>query len=227
MMTPTFDIERARFNMIEQQIRPWEVLDQSVLDLLAVVRREEFVPPAYRALAFADTELPLVVDGRPTGETMLAPRVEARVLQELGVRNDDLALEIGAGSGYMAALLAQRARHVTTVEILPELAAMATANLQRADIGNVKVVAGDGARGYPLGHQVDVIVVSGGLPFVPDTLLAQLKPGGRLVAFVGTDPVMQAQLVTRTGPTSFKALALFETRVQPLRNAAQRPSFKF
>ncbi len=221
------DIERARFNMIEQQIRPWEVLDQTVLDLLSVVKREEFVPAAYRNMAFVDMEIPLNIGDLKTGECMLAPRVEARMLQELAVRNDDLVLEIGAGSGYMAALLAHRARHVTTVEIVPELHALAEDNLRRARIANVNVVQGDGAQGFALGHELDVIVLSGALPFVPDAFLKQLKVGGRLVAFVGEAPVQSAELIKRTGESSFSTVKLFETNVKPLRNVAQHSHFRF
>lgn len=227
MTQPQLDFERARFNMIEQQIRPWEVIDQTVLDLLAVVKREEFVPPAFRALAFVDTEIPLKLDGRDTGETMLAPRVEARTLQGLGLRNSDLVLEIGTGSGYMAALLAHRARHVTTVEILPELHAFAEANLRRSGVTNVKATVGDGAQGYSLGHELDVIVLSGAVPAVPDAFLQQLRIGGRLAAIVGVDPAMSLQIITRTGPASFSTVKLFETRAKPLRNVAKPSRFRF
>ncbi len=227
MTASHLDIERARFNMIEQQIRPWEVLDQTVLDLLSVVKREDFVPPAYRNLAFIDMEIPLHVGEFKSGETMLPPRVEARALQELAVRNDDLVLEIGTGSGYMAALLAHRARHVTTVEIVPELLAFAEDNLHRAHIANVKLVQGDGAQGFPLGHELDVIVLSGAVPFVPDAFLKQLKVGGRLLAFVGEAPVQSAELITRTDETAFATVKLFETQIKPLRNVAQRSHFRF
>src|SRR5690606_36197536 len=161
------NIEQARFNMIEQQIRPWDVLDQDVLELLVVVKREAFVPLAYRALAFADSEIPL-----PHGEHMLAPRVEARILQELMVKKHENVLEIGAGSGYMAALLAHQARHVTTVEIEPELKALAEKNLADYGVTNVDVVQADASQGLDNGQQYDVIVVSGSLPVVPEKLLS-------------------------------------------------------
>ena len=138
------NIEHARFNMIEQQIRPWEVLDQGVLSLLAVVKREDFVPPAYRALAFVDTEVPL-----PAGQLMLAPKVEARLLQALRVTRHERVLEVGTGSGYMAALLAHKAQQVLTLETEPELVVMAAANLRRAGVGNASVRSLDGARGLP------------------------------------------------------------------------------
>jgi protein-L-isoaspartate(D-aspartate) O-methyltransferase len=215
------DIEKARFNMVEQQIRPWEVLDQAVLDSLFVVKREDFVPAAWRNLAFADLEIPL-----PCGENMLAPRIEARVLQELAVGADDTVLEIGAGSGYMAALLAHRAQSVVTVDIHPELQAMAATNLRNAGFGGVRVEAGDGSAGW--GKELyDVIVVSGSLPSVPESLLAQLKPGGRLAVFVGTAPVMSAELITRAGERSFDTVKLFETIVKPLHLKHEPSRFKF
>lgn len=227
MTHATLDIERARFNMIEQQIRPWEVLDQTVLDLLCVVKREQFVPPAHKALAFVDMAIPLDVNGASSGEFMLEPRIEARMLQELALRPDEHVLEVGTGSGYMAALIAQRARHVTTIEIKPELAAFAEANLRAAGISNVQVVQGDGAQGFPLGHELDVIVISGGLPFVPEAFFKQIKVGGRIAAFVGTGPVMEAEIIRRTGDASFETFKIFETRVPMLHNAQQPSTFKF
>lgn len=216
------NIETARFNMIEQQIRPWDVLDQTVLDLLSVVRREEFVPPAYRSLAFVDMEIPL-----PHGENMLAPKVEARLLQELTLSPVDTVLEIGTGSGYMAALLAGKAARVLSVEIDDELRAFASANLTRAGVRNVSVVAGDGAAGFAEAGEVDAVVVSGSLPFVPDTMLKQLRPGGRLVAIVGDPPIMTAQLIHRIADGSYETLNLFETFAKPLRNARQPVRFTF
>ncbi len=217
------NIEQARFNMIEQQIRPWDVLDQDVLNLLSVVKRENFVPAAYRELAFADLEVPLL----PTGEHMLFPRVEARILQELAVKKHESALEIGAGSGYMAALLAHRARHVLTVDIKPELVELAKRNLAENGVTNAEVALGDGARGWPAGAPYDVICVSGGLPVLPQELLEQLKIGGRLAAFVGTAPVMKAQIITRIDEKQFRVADVFETYIEPLANAVQPPRFKF
>jgi protein-L-isoaspartate(D-aspartate) O-methyltransferase len=229
--SPSMDIERARFNMVEQQIRPWDVLDQSVLDLLLSVRREEFVPPAYRQLAFTDMEVPLrLTDGEhryDSGEVMFAPKVEARFLQELALKPHDHALEIGTGSGFMAALLAHKTQHVESVEIDPVLLAFAEANLDRAGVRNVRVQRGDGAQGWPARAPYDVIMVSGGLPMLPERLLAQLKIGGRLAAIVGEPPVMSAQIVTRVSDGGYDTLTLFETFARPLRNA-QRPSrFRF
>lgn len=214
--------EQARFNMIEQQIRPWNVLDTEILDLLMVVKREEFVPAAFRSLAFMDTEVPL-----PCGQNMLAPRVEARILQDAEVKKHETVLEIGAGSGYMAALLARRARHVTTVEIHPELKALAENNLAAAGMGNVEVLQGDGARGFNPGTQYDVIIISGSLPVLPQAFLQQLKVGGRLMAFVGELPVMEAQKITRVSEREYRTENLFETSVKPLENAEQPSTFRF
>lgn len=216
------DLEKARFNMIEQQIRPWDVLDQEILDLLAVVKREQFVPPAYAALAFVDMEIPL-----PAGQNMLPPRVEARILQELAVRKHENVLEIGAGSGYMAALLAARARHVLTVDIEPELVELARKNLAAAGVANADVAEGNGADGWTAAAPYDVICISGSLPVIPQSILSQIKVGGRIAAFVGTLPVMEARLVTRVSETEYKVVDLFETAVAPLKGAAQPSQFQF
>jgi protein-L-isoaspartate(D-aspartate) O-methyltransferase len=223
----TMDFELARFNMIEQQIRPWNVLDQEILDLLGAMRREDFVPPAWRAMAFTDMEIPLTLDGHATGETMLAPKVEARLLQELGVRRHESVLEIGAGSGYMAALLAHRGRQVDTLEIEPELARFAAANIARAGIANASVRCADGAD--PAGNlpSYDVIVLSGAVAAVPEWLLGKLNPGGRLAAIVGDLPVMQAQIVTRAQGAGWNATVLFETVAKPLRGFPVRLRFTF
>jgi protein-L-isoaspartate(D-aspartate) O-methyltransferase len=215
------NIEQARFNMIEQQIRPWDVLDLDVLDLLVVVKREQFVPQAYKDLAFFDTEIPL-----PGGESMLAPRVEARLLQEAKIKKHETVLEIGAGSGYMAALLAHRARHVTTVEIRHELRDLAAKNLAAYGVSNVDVVEGDGARGWG-SEAYDVIVISGSLPVLPEAFLKQLKIGGRLIVTIGDEPVMSTQCVTRTGESVFETVKLFETSIKPLQHAVAPSQFKF
>ncbi len=220
------NLEQARRNMIEQQIRTWDVLDTDVLNTLVAVRREEFVPAAHRSLAFIDTEIPL-----PCGQNMLAPKLEARLLQEAGLGHDELVLEIGAGSGYMAALLAQHARHVVTVEIEPELKALAEQNLKANRVGNVTVELGDGARGWA-GHgkqsaPYDVILLSGSVPVVPEAFLSQLRVGGRLLAVVGDAPVMSACLVTRRTDDAWDTQKLFETSVRPLRNAVRPTAFSF
>jgi protein-L-isoaspartate(D-aspartate) O-methyltransferase len=199
-------VEQARFNMIEQQIRPWDVLDPGVLTLLGVIKREDFVPAAYRAMAFMDTEVPL-----PGGQQMLAPRVEARLLQELNVRRHERVLEIGAGSGFMAALLSHKARQVVTLEIVPELARLAADNLRRAAVANVSVVEGDGSKKLPTAGPFDVILLSGSVAAVPSVLLNELKVGGRLAAIVGQEPVMRATLVTRVGEADFRSVELFDT----------------
>lgn len=196
------NVEQARFNMIEQQIRPWDVLDARVLELLAVVRREDFVPPAHRALAFADLELPLKPGEAAVaaGQVMLPPRVEARMLQDLQVAKHEKVLEVGTGSGFMAALLGHRAQRVLSLEIDDELARTAHANLQRAGVLTVEVRTADGARTDLSAHgPFDVIVLSGSVAELPDALLALLKPGGRLMAIVGDEPVMRATLVQHAG----------------------------
>lgn len=215
------NIEQARFNMIEQQIRPWDVLDTQILDLLFEVRREDFVPEAWRGLAFADLEIPL-------GENavMLSPKMEARMLQELVIRNTDRALEVGTGSGYVAALLARLAREVTTVEINPKLAQAATERLSKHGATNVKVVQGDAANDWYDGAPWDVILVSGALPSEPADLLQRLTIGGRLLAVVGDAPVMHATLWTRH-EHGFQSLVLFETVIPSLRNAHQPERFSF
>ena len=216
------NLEQARFNMVEQQIRPWEVLDQDVLDLLYVVRREEFVPADFRALAFSDIEIPLV-----DGESMWAPKIEARVLQALGAKMNDRALEVGTGSGHFAALLAHCVHHVTSVEINPRLKAIGEQNLQRHGIDNVTVELGDAAQGWSAHAPYDIIVLTGSTPVLPPTFLAQLKPEGRLFAIVGDAPVMEARLITCVAQGSHRSVNLFETSFPPLRNALQPKRFSF
>ena len=210
--------ELARFNMIEQQIRPWDVLDTAVLDLLAQVRREDFVPPAYRSLAFVDSEIPL-----PEGQCMLAPRVEARLLQDAQVQRHERVLEIGAGSGFMAALLAHRAQTVVSLERSAVLAKMATDNLRRAGMANASVRQMDGAGGLPGEAPFDVIVLSGSVAQVPQALLKQLKVGGRLIGIFGQEPMMNALRVTRIGEAGFQTDMLFET-VAPRLSGFDEPS---
>lgn len=211
------DIEQARFNMIEQQIRTWEVLDQDVLDALTVVRRERFVPSAYRAMAFADMQIPLRIDGIVTNERMFEPKVEARLLQALRVRRHESVIEVGAGSGYMAALLALHARRVQTLELRPELANFARANLEANGVLNCEVRERDGAE-LILDETVsaDVILLSGAVAVLPQQLLARLNPGGRLAAIVGEAPVMSAVLVTLSSDRQPITTRLFETLVRPL-----------
>jgi protein-L-isoaspartate(D-aspartate) O-methyltransferase len=218
--------EQARFNMIEQQIRPWDVLDAGVLSLLAMVRREDFVPAAYRGLAFMDTEVPLVAEGA-TGQVMLAPRVEARLLQEAHVQRHEKVLEIGTGSGFMAALLAHKAQQVTTLERVPALARQARANLRQANIANVTVREADGAAGDAASGPYDVIMLSGSVPSVPQVLLDQLKVGGRLIAIVGQEPVMRAQRITRQSATALQTETLFDTVAPRLAGFDEPSRFHF
>ena len=216
------NIEQARFNMIEQQIRPWDVLDKGVLGLLAVVRREDFVPPAYRALAFVDTEVPL-----GEGERMLAPRVEARLLQDLQVQRHERVLEIGTGSGFMAALLGHRAQSVITLEVKPAMAQTATENLRRSGASNVTVVQADGVHGYASEGPFDAILLSGSVSKVPEDLLKQLKPGGRLVAIEGDEPVMEAVRYTANADGTFARLGLFDLKAERLLGFPEPARFHF
>jgi protein-L-isoaspartate(D-aspartate) O-methyltransferase len=215
------DFEQARFNMVEQQIRTWDVLDQEVLDLLLEVRREDFVPLAYRSLAFADLEIPI-----GDGERMWTPKMEARVLQELDLKANEAVLEIGTGSGYLTALLAHCAGEVTSVDIHERFVLEARAKLARAGIGNVKMKAGDGARGWG-SEQYEAIVLTGSTPVLSEAWLEQLKPGGRIFAVVGDAPAMSARMVRWEAPGARVGEDLFETVVAPLQNAAQPRRFVF
>ncbi len=216
------NIEQARFNMIEQQIRTWEVLDPAVLELLFEVKREEFVPPEHRPLAFADLEVPL-----GHGEAMMQPKVEARILQELAVQPHEAVYEVGTGSGYLTALLARRSRHVTSAEIHPDFTARAGASLAAAGIANVTLLEGDSARAPLSELPFDVIVLTGSTPVIAQAFLDRLKPGGRLFAVVGDLPVMKAVLVRQPVAGSFQHTELFETLVKPLVNAPQPARFRF
>jgi protein-L-isoaspartate(D-aspartate) O-methyltransferase len=216
------NLEQARFNMIEQQIRPWDVLDTEVLHLLSVVKREDFVPLAHKALAFVDMEIPL-----GHGQVMLAPRVEARMLQDAAVQKHEKVLEIGSGSGYMTALLAHRAQRVISLEINPELAAMARTNLQKAGIHNAEVRNVDGSVGAPVEGPFDVIVLCGSVAELPQNLLSNLKIGGRLIAIVGNEPIMRETLVTRTGEADFTSSQPWDTVVPRLLNFPEPSHFKF
>jgi protein-L-isoaspartate(D-aspartate) O-methyltransferase len=216
------NIEQARFNMVEQQIRPWEVLDPGILDLLFQVKREDFVPPEHRSIAFADLEVPL-----GHGESMMQPKVEARLLQELAVQPDETVYEVGTGSGYLAALLSRRARHVTSAEIHPALKARAERNLRAMGASNVTLLEGDSARELLSESAFDVIVLTGSTPVLPQAFLDRLNPGGRLFAVVGDLPVMKAVVVRQPVAGSLQHVELFETLLKPLVNAAQPPRFRF
>jgi len=216
------NLDQARANMVEQQIRPWEVLDPAVLDLLYAVPREEFVPPALRNLAFADLELPI-----GEGEKMMAPKIEARILQGLALRKTERVLEVGTGSGYLTALLARSAAHVHSLEIRPALAAFGRANLERQEVDNVTLEIGDGARGDAKRAPYDAIVLTGSTPILPATLREQLAPGGRLFAVVGEAPIMVARLVTCTAPGVYATVDMFDTVLAPLVNAEPAARFRF
>jgi len=209
-------VERARFNMVEQQIRPWYVEDEKVLQTLFDVPREHFVPAGMESMAFSDTELPLVVDSVETNENMLRPVIEARFTQELQLEPTDAVLEIGTGSGYQAALLSRLAQQVTSVEINRTLSAFAIQNLQESNITNVKVETGDAHAGWGT-TEYDAILLTGSVPAVPDALKYQLCIGGRLVAAVGQHPVMTVLRITRTSAASFETTPLFDTVIKPLR----------
>ncbi|MFM9902016.1 MAG: protein-L-isoaspartate O-methyltransferase family protein [Polaromonas sp.] len=228
--------EQARFNMIEQQIRPWEVLDSQILSLLAIIQREDFVPTAHRSLAFVDMEIPLSTASQDhPAPCMLSPKVEARILQDLAVQKHETVLEIGTGSGYMAALLGHRGRHVTTLEIDPVLAASARINLQRGGIANAEVVVADGA-GYlsgafqnneALAGPFDVVVLSGSVAAVPQAFLALLRVGGRLCTIVGDEPVMRATLVTRVAEDAWRTTQAWDTVAPRLLNFPEPSKFSF
>lgn len=214
------NIEQARFNMIEQQIRTWEVLDQGVLDLLTQVPREEFVPPAFRKLAFADMNVPLA-----HGQVMMQPKLEARLVQSLDIQPQDTVLEIGTGSGYLTALLAKRARHVYSVDLYADFSAEARAKLGKHGIGNVTLETGDGAQGWAQHGPYDAIAVTGSLPLFSEAFQRQLKTGGRLFMIVGSSPAMEALLITRLGKEQWLRESLFETDIPALINAPQPPAF--
>ncbi len=229
-MNSPASLEKARFNMIEQQIRPWDVLDPQVLELLSVLHREDFVPAAHKALAFVDMEIPLAgsaEEALASGRCMLAPKVEARMLQEAAPQPHEKVLEIGAGSGYMAALLAARSASVISMEIDPALARLASENLARAGVRNAQVREGDGAQGLPGEAPFDVIVLSGSVAEVPQGLMSQLKVGGRLVAIVGSEPVMRATRVTRTGEAAWTTVQRWDTLAPRLQHFPEPSRFAF
>ncbi len=216
------DLNRARFNMVEQQIRPWEVLDPQVLDAMMEVPREHFVPMGYRNLAFADIAIPL-----PQGQSMMPPRLEGRLLQALALRPSDIVLEIGTGSGFFTALLARFAKHVYSVESRPELLAEARERLTALGVTNVTLEEGDGSKGWSRRGPYDAIVLTGSVPALVDALPRSLRHGGRLCAVVGSSPAMAVRLITRTGEGVYAQQDLFETVLPPLDNAASSLHFQF
>jgi protein-L-isoaspartate(D-aspartate) O-methyltransferase len=221
-MTAHTNIEQARFNMIEQQIRTWEVLDSVVLDLLKQVPREAFVPKEYVGLAFADIEIPI-----GHGQTMLSPKMEGRILQALQIKPTDKVLEIGTGSGYLTSLMATLASEVYSVEILSDLAKSARQRISRHKIDNVTVETGDAAEGWNKHAPYDVIVFTGSSPVLPQQAQQQLAIGGRMFIVVGEAPVMEATMIQRISADSFKSDVLFETCLPTLANAPQQQRFKF
>jgi protein-L-isoaspartate(D-aspartate) O-methyltransferase len=228
-MNPTPSLERLRFNMIEQQIRPWDVLDLEILDLLAQIRREDYVPKAHRAMAFFDMEIPLegATTAREPGQCMLSPKVEARMLQDLHVQKHETVLEIGTGSGFMAALLAHRAAQVLTLEIDAGLAKTAAENLRRNGVANAEVRNADGSVPLPSGPTFDVIVLSGSVARIPQGLQSSLKMGGRLAAIVGDEPMMRAHFVTRTGEGTWDVTQPWDTVAPRLLNFPVPSRFNF
>lgn len=223
------NVEKARFNMIEQQIRPWNVLDGAVLELLGKIKREDYVPAVHRALAFADLELPLQADDQAVadGRCMMAPKVEARMLQDAALKPTDTVLEIGTGSGFMAALLASQSQHVLSLEIVPTLAAQARENLRKSGVTNVEVREEDGARFQAADASYDAIVLSGSVAEIPHALLAMLKIGGRLCAIVGEEPVMRGTVVTRTSETDYRVVQGWDFCATRLAHFAEPSRFKF
>ncbi|MDH3695521.1 MAG: protein-L-isoaspartate O-methyltransferase, partial [Gammaproteobacteria bacterium] len=209
-------------NMIEQQIRPWEVLDPRVLNLLADIRREDFVPSTHCHLAFADIQIPLI-----DGEVMMQPKVEARLLQALAPEDDDNVLEIGTGSGYMTALLAALSKHVVSVEINPELKQMAAQHLENAAVFNTTLEVGDAARGWDNGAPYDAIILTGSVPTTPESFKHIIAPGGRLVAVVGQAPIMEAMLYERLDDKAWRTTSLFDTSLPALKNVEMPPEFIF
>jgi len=216
------NVELARANMIEQQIRSWEVLDPAILHCIESVPREAFVPARFRELAFADMQIPL-----GDGEVMMQPKVEARLVQELELTERDRVLEVGTGTGYVSALLAKLAREVVSVEIRADFSETAARNLRRHEIRNVHLEVGDGARGWASETPFDAILIGGSLPSLPDAFRRILAPRGRLVAIIGQPPVMEAVLVTRIDDGGWTRQSLFDTALPMLRNAEQPPAFVF
>ena len=215
-------MEQARFNMIEQQIRPCEVLEGRILELLKHVRRENYVPEGMKDLAFADMEIPLGY-----GASMWQPKLEARTLQELHLTRSDDVLEIGTGSGYLTALMSALAKHVVTVEIVPELSASARKKLATNRHDNITFEIGDGSHGWGKDVSYDVIVLTGSTPVLPAAFQNSLNVGGRLFAIVGDAPVMEARLITRVAPDAFETIDIMESCVAPLHNAEQPQRFVF
>jgi protein-L-isoaspartate(D-aspartate) O-methyltransferase len=218
----SMNFERARFNMVEQQIRPWEVLDSRVLDMLESMHREDFVPVRYRKLAFADIAVPI-----GHGQFMMRPKIEGRMLQALDLREDETVLEIGTGSGFITACLARLAKHVVSVEIFEELHLEALESLKDHRINNAEVLLGDAMSGWQPEQAHDVVVVTGSVVTVPEQFQGWVNPGGRLFVVTGDSPVMEARLLTRLDATQWREESLFETDLPRLLNAEPPVEFQF
>ena len=216
------NFERARFNMVEQQVRPWEVLDARVLEVLETVQREDFVPVRYRKLAFADMSIPL-----QHGQQMMCPKVEGRMLQALALNDDDTVLEVGTGSGFVTACLSRLARRVVSVELFEELHTQAQARLKEKQIDNVELFVGDVMNGWQPEQAHDVVVVTGSIPAIPELFRGWVNPGGRLFVVCGESPAMEAKLLTRVGVSDWLEESLFETDLPRLENSEPPPSFEF
>lgn len=216
------NFEQARFNMIEQQIRPWEVLDQRVLDEIGAIPREQFVPQRFRKLAFSDTQIPL-----GHGEVMMSPKLEARMVQALRLQPDDITLEIGTGSGYVTALLARLSKQVLSVELYLDFTQSAAEKLARLSLSNVSLITADGIRGWEKGGPYDAIAVTGSVPVFSDHFQRQLKLGGRLFVIVGQAPIMEVRLITRFSENEWGSEPLFETDIPPLVGAPMPERFVF
>ncbi len=220
--SPLMNFEQARANMVEQQIRTWDVLDQAVLDSVSAIPRDEFVPDAYRTLAYSDFEIPLGY-----GEKMMMPKVEARLLQSLNLVSSDRVLEVGTGSGYLTALLAHQCAHVLTVEFRPGLLELAQQKLDRRGYGNILFEHGDGIDGWQPNEPYEAIVLTGSVATPRKAIERQLTIGGRLFLVIGESPAMEARLITRVGESEFRSETLFETDIAPLIGGEAAPQFKF
>jgi protein-L-isoaspartate(D-aspartate) O-methyltransferase len=218
----SMNLDLARFNMVEQQVRPWDVLDQAVLDVMLALPRENFTPSAYHNLAYADIEVPLA-----NGQTMLAPKLEGRMVQALALQDSDTVLEIGTGSAYVTALLAKLAGHVYSVDINPIFIAEARQRLAQLEIHNVTLEEGDGSRGWSQHAPYDAIILGGSVPVLADAFKQQLRVGGRLFAVIGEAPLMSACLITRNGANEWFSEELFETQIAALNNAPVNSHFMF
>lgn len=218
----SLNFEAARQTMIKSQMRTWHVHDDRILDLIARMPRQDYVPAASRNLAYVDMNISL-----GHGEVMMTPKTEARLVQELEIDPKDKILEIGTGSGYVTALLANLGRHVVSVEIRPEFTTEAATKLARHGIRNITLEVGDGARGWDRQKPYDVILITGSLPILPEAFRDSLAPGGRMIAIVGQSPVMEVKRIRRLDGNIFTEDSLFDTDLPPLQNAIEPARFVF